>query len=69
MSLYCFVQIFVAATDSTLDQQAIETLLSLAETYGGHAKSTTAAAGGTVKGAHDDDSLQIAEADLKVRKF
>jgi hypothetical protein len=59
----------ITVTDSILDQQAIETLLSLAETYGGHAKSTTAAAGGTVKGAHDDDSLQKAEADLKVRKF
>ena len=59
----------VAATNTDSDQQAIETLLTLAETYGGHAKSTTAAAGGTVKGAHEDNSLQIAEADLKVRIF
>ena len=48
------------------DQEAIETLLSLAETYGGHTRSLTQGATGTVKGAHDDGNLQKAEADLKV---
>ncbi|KKY23932.1 hypothetical protein UCRPC4_g02745 [Phaeomoniella chlamydospora] len=46
-------------------QQAIETLLSLAEEYGGHGKTVAQQGTGTVKGAHDDNSLQIAEADLK----
>ena len=51
-----------------LDQQAIETLLSLAETYSGHASAVAADSKGTVKGARETDSnLQIAEADLKVR--
>ena len=51
-----------------LDQQAIETLLSLAETYAGHASTLAVDSKGTVKGARETDShLQIAEADLKVR--
>jgi Family of unknown function (DUF5923) len=50
------------------DQQAIETLLSLAETYAGHANTMAAESKGTVKGAREGDSnLQTAEADLKVR--
>ena len=49
-----------------LDQQAITTLLNLAETYGGHAKTMGKDSHGAVKGAHDDDNLQRAEADLKV---
>ncbi|KAH7419465.1 hypothetical protein BKA64DRAFT_650890 [Cadophora sp. MPI-SDFR-AT-0126] len=44
--------------------QAIETLLNLAETYAGHATSLGNQATGTVKGAHGDDSLKKAEADL-----
>jgi Family of unknown function (DUF5923)/Protein of unknown function (DUF4449) len=48
------------------DQQAIETLLDLAETYGRHGRDMSQAGAGTVKGAHTDDSLQIAETDLKV---
>jgi hypothetical protein len=48
------------------DQQAIDTLLSLAETYGGHATNVTSQSKGTVKGAHDDNGLQSAEANLKV---
>jgi hypothetical protein len=48
------------------DMQAIETLLRLAETYGGHAKDVAGQGHGAVKGAHSDDSLQNAEADLKV---
>lgn len=49
------------------DQQAIETLLSLAEEYGGHSKTVATQGTGTVKGAREDNSLQAAEADLKVR--
>ncbi|KAK5449969.1 hypothetical protein LTS15_008542 [Exophiala xenobiotica] len=46
-------------------QQAIETLLSLAETYGGHGRNVAQQSQGAVKGAHDDNSLQRAEANLK----
>ncbi|KAJ4505120.1 hypothetical protein HRR83_005901 [Exophiala dermatitidis] len=46
-------------------QEAIETLLSLAETYGDHAKNVKDQSAGTVKGAHGDDSLRRAEANLK----
>lgn len=48
------------------DQQAIDTLLRLAEQYSGHTKNLANQSQGTVKGAHKDDSLQMAEADLKV---
>jgi hypothetical protein len=47
-------------------QRAIETLISLAERYGGHSKDLAAQSKGTVQGAHQDDALQLAEADLKV---
>jgi hypothetical protein len=47
-------------------QRAIETLLRLAEQYGGHTRNVTQQATGTVKGAHSDDALQTAEADIKV---
>lgn len=47
------------------DQQAIDTLLSLAEEYAGHSKNVTVQAAGTVKGAHTDPALTAAEADLK----
>jgi hypothetical protein len=50
-------------------QRAIETLLRLAEQYGGHTRNVTQQATGTVKGAHRDDALQLAEADLKVRLY
>ncbi|KAF1921563.1 hypothetical protein BDU57DRAFT_510437 [Ampelomyces quisqualis] len=46
-------------------QRAIETLLRLAEQYGGHTRNVTQQATGTVKGAHQDDALQTAETDLK----
>ncbi|TVY31893.1 Uncharacterized protein LSUB1_G008363 [Lachnellula subtilissima] len=46
-------------------QQAINTLLNLAEQYAGHANTVGAHSTGTIKGAHTDDSLQRAEADLK----
>ncbi|KAL3423219.1 hypothetical protein PVAG01_04966 [Phlyctema vagabunda] len=45
--------------------QAIDTLLNLAETYAGHANTVANQATGTVKGAHADDSLKLAEQDLK----
>ncbi|CBX96590.1 hypothetical protein LEMA_P108550.1 [Plenodomus lingam JN3] len=48
-------------------QRAIETLLRLAEQYAGHGKNLGKQATGTVQGAHQDDALQTAEADLKVR--
>ncbi len=51
------------------DQQAIETLLSLAEQYTGHAQNVAQQSKGTVKGAHDDDHLRIAETDLKVNRL
>lgn len=46
-------------------QRAIDTLLGLAEQYAGHSRDLTAQSKGSVKGAHDDDALQLAEADLK----
>lgn len=49
------------------DQQAVETLLSLAEEYGGHTKNMAQQSAGTVKGAHTDTALTSAETDLKVR--
>lgn len=48
-------------------QQAIDTLLRLAEEYTGHTKNLTQQSKSTVQGAHADDALQLAEADLKVR--
>ncbi|KAL1296534.1 hypothetical protein AAFC00_000041 [Neodothiora populina] len=46
-------------------QQAIDTLLRLAEEYSGHTKNLAGQTNSNVKGAHADDSLQTAEADLK----
>jgi uncharacterized protein DUF5923 len=51
---------------TSLDQQAIETLLRLAEEYGGHSKNLAKDSHGTVKGVHTDDSLKKAETNLKV---
>lgn len=48
-------------------QRAIDTLLTLAERYAGHGRDVTQQGKGSVQGAHQDDSLQMAEADLKVR--
>ena len=52
--------------DDAIDQEAIETLLSLAEQYGGHSKDVAQQGAGTVKGAHEDTALTSAETDLKV---
>jgi hypothetical protein len=41
--------------------------LRLAEEYGGHAHTVGTQSSGAVKGAHTDDSLRNAEADLRVR--
>ena len=49
-----------------LDQQAIETILNLAEQYAGHGKNIGQQGAGSVKGAHDDSALTTAEADLRV---
>jgi len=51
--------------DHSLDAQAINTLLTLAETYAGHANTVAQSGTGAVKGAHTDDALKLAEADLK----
>jgi len=51
---------------SVTDQIAIDTLLRLAEEYTGHGRKAAQQGQGAVKGAHTDDSLQLAEADLKV---
>lgn len=48
------------------DQQAIETLLNIAEQYAGHGKNITQQGAGAVKGAHGDTALTTAETDLKV---
>jgi hypothetical protein len=47
-------------------QQAINTLLDLAETYGGHGKNLASQGVDNVKGAHDDDHLVAAEKDLRI---
>lgn len=46
--------------------QAIDTLLRLAETYGGHGKALAGQGTGTVKGAHQTTHLKTAEHQLKV---
>jgi len=48
------------------DSQAIDTLLRLAEEYTGHTRNVAGQGHGAVKGAHSQDSLQLAETDLKV---
>ena len=52
--------------NATADQQAVETLLGLAEEYAGHGKNISQQGAGTVKGAHGDSALTTAEADLRV---
>lgn len=47
-------------------QQAIDTLLGLAETYTGHTRGIARDGTGTVKGAHEDSHLQSVEKSLKV---
>ena len=49
-----------------LDQQAIETLLGLAEEYAGHGKNISQQGAGAVKGVRSDTALTTAEADLRV---
>ena len=51
---------------SFIDQQAIETLLRLAEEYTGHSKNLATQSRGTVKGVHTDNSLRNAETNLTV---
>ncbi|KAL9040803.1 MAG: hypothetical protein Q9180_001687 [Flavoplaca navasiana] len=46
-------------------QQAIETLLNLAEEYSGHGKNLSQQGAGSVKGAHGDSALTSAETDLR----
>ena len=47
-------------------QQAIDTLLRLAENYGGHTRAAVGEGRSQVSGAHEDDHLQVAENQLKV---
>jgi hypothetical protein len=51
------------------DQQAVETLLRLAEEYAGHGKHLANEGKGSAKGAHENDTLTAVETDLKVRVF
>lgn len=53
---------------ANIDQQAINTLLRLAEEYAGHGKNIAGQSADAVQGAHTDNSLQSAETNLKVRK-
>ncbi|KAI4163415.1 MAG: hypothetical protein LQ342_002922 [Letrouitia transgressa] len=46
-------------------QQAIETLLTLAEQYGGHGRNLGQQGAGSVKGAHSNTALTTAETDLR----
>ncbi|RAR03598.1 lipid binding protein [Stemphylium lycopersici] len=46
-------------------QRAIETLLNLAEQYSGHGKNLGQQGKGSVQGAHENDALTTAEADLR----
>jgi len=46
-------------------QQAIDTLLELAENYRGHASSAVGEGRSQISGAHDDDHLKMAENHLK----
>ncbi|KAL9534268.1 hypothetical protein SMMN14_02241 [Sphaerulina musiva] len=46
-------------------QQAVDTLLRLAEEYTGHTKDVAAQTTGAVKGAHSQDTLKTAEANLR----
>lgn len=52
--------------DHSQDQQAVDTLLNLAQEYTGHTKALTKSTAGAAKDVHADDSLNAAEADLKV---
>lgn len=46
--------------------EAIDTLLNLAETYGGHANTVAQQGAGTVQDAHGDTALKSAEKDMKL---
>lgn len=48
------------------DRQAIDTLLTLAEQYGGHANTVTSQSTGIVKGNHEHHDLECALANLKI---
>ncbi|KMU78652.1 hypothetical protein CISG_01693 [Coccidioides immitis RMSCC 3703] len=48
-----------------IDQHAIETLLSVAETYTGHTKSLSKQGAGTLKGAREESDLQKLETKLR----
>ena len=48
------------------DQQAIETLLTLAEKYAGHAKAAGQQSGGAVQDVRSTDSVKAVEHNLRV---
>jgi len=49
-----------------LDQNAIETLLNLAEKYTGHTREASQKGAGAVRGVQKDENLQAAQTNLKV---
>ncbi|KAL8683858.1 MAG: hypothetical protein Q9186_000201 [Xanthomendoza sp. 1 TL-2023] len=66
-SIYRLKKMIVEVQSHQDYQQAIETLLNLAEEYSGHGKNISQQGAGTVKGAHGDSALTTAETDLRVR--
>ncbi|KAL8821831.1 MAG: hypothetical protein Q9223_000189 [Gallowayella weberi] len=66
-SVYRLKKMIVEVQSHQDYQQAIETLLNLAEEYSGHGKNISQQGAGTVKGAHGDSALTTAETDLRVR--
>lgn len=50
-----------------LDQQAIESLLTLAENYTGHGREMSQQGTKTMKGASSDTGLTMVETNLRVR--
>ena len=50
-------------------QQAVDTLLRLAENYRGHAMSLVGEGRSQLSGAHEDDHLKLAENQLKVYNY
>ncbi|RMD41949.1 hypothetical protein DV735_g3144, partial [Chaetothyriales sp. CBS 134920] len=64
-AIYRFKRMIVEIQGHSDYQQAIETLLSLAETYAGEGRELARHGAGTVKGAIEDEDITRVEADLK----
>lgn len=52
--------------NNNTDQQAMETLLSLAETYAGHGRDVSSQGTTATKGARDNTIMRKAETNLRV---